>query len=239
MTRLISIFCCLFALLWTVNVHSADPSSSSKSDLEVKVVKVGKNVVLEVDGDKKRVLVESEVCLREGQLEQLVTKKQTKEHEAILAADADARHIHAALLLTGVKPGSTVKFEPKYVAPTGPQINISLRYTDEKGKTVTVPAKDWLRASKGKKLPKYEWVYVGSQLVPNNLNPKEPPYFLANDGDVICVCNFESALVDLNIQSSKDNDSLTFEADTDNIPAKGTKVTIILEPVLEKKDKDK
>src|SRR5437763_2455437 len=95
---LTTILCCLFGLLWTVNVQSADSGSSSKDEKpEVKRVKVGKNVVFEVEGDKKRVLVEAEVCLREGALEQLVTKKQTKEHEAILAADVDARHINAAL----------------------------------------------------------------------------------------------------------------------------------------------
>ena len=214
--RSLAFLCCFFGLLWTVRVQSADPSSSSKDEKpEVKTVKVGNNVTLEVEGDKKRVLIESEVCLRQGQLEQLVTRKQKKEHEAILAADADARHIQAALLLTGIKPGSTVKFQPKFAPPTGPQINVTLRY-EEKGKTITVPAKDWLRVSKEKKLPKYEWVFAGSKLVPG-VNPDDPPYFLANDGDLICVSNFESALIDLNIESSKENNNLTFEADTDKI----------------------
>ena len=229
--------CCLFGHIWTVNVRSADSSSSKDEKSGVKQVPVGKNVILEVEGDKKRVLVQAVVCLRDGLLEQLMTKKQTKEHEAILAADVDARHIHAALLAAGLKPGSTVKFSPKFASPTGPQINITLRY-EEKDKTITVPAKDWLRGSKGKKLPDYEWVFAGSQFVENNLNPKEPPYYLANDGDVICVSNFESALLDVNIASSADNDSLNFEANTPKIPEKGTKVTVILEPVAEKK-KDK
>jgi hypothetical protein len=229
--------CCLFGLLWTANVQSADPSSSSSSDKpEVKRVAVGKNVALEIEGDKKRVVIEAEVCLREGPLEQLMTKKATKEHEAILAVDADARHINAALLLTGVKPGSPVKLGEKITPATGPVVKITLRY-EEKDKTITVPAKDWLRAAKGKKLPDYDWVFAGSKLVENNIDPKAPPYFLANDGDVICVSNFESALVDLNVVSTSDNDSLNFEANTPKIPAKGTKVTVILETVPEKKDK--
>src|SRR5438034_5550667 len=63
-----------------------------------KKVNLGKNVFLEVQGDKRRVLVEAKVCLRTGQLEQFLTRKGTKEHEAILAADVDARDIHAALV---------------------------------------------------------------------------------------------------------------------------------------------
>src|SRR5438067_11255768 len=54
------------------------------------------NVLLEIlPGDKRRVLVKSTVCLRQGQLEQLLCRKRTKEHEAILAADvADVKDIH-------------------------------------------------------------------------------------------------------------------------------------------------
>src|SRR5438132_1001626 len=64
---------------------------------------VGKNVFFEKQGDVRRVHVLVTVCLREGQLEQLLTKKHTKEHEAILSADVDARSIHAALLAAGAE----------------------------------------------------------------------------------------------------------------------------------------
>jgi hypothetical protein len=116
------------------------------------------------------------------------------------------------------------------VPPSGPQINVTLRY-EEKGKTITVSGKDWLCGSKGKKLPNYEWVYAGSKLVPNNINPQEPPYFLANDGDVICVSNFETALLDLPIKSPKDNADLVFVANTERIPPLETKVVVVLEPL--------
>ena len=60
----------------------------------------------------KRVLMASEVCLREGALEVFLCKKNTKEHEAILRADYDARLIHELLLLAGaavlVIPGESL-----------------------------------------------------------------------------------------------------------------------------------
>src|SRR5579871_3039603 len=108
-----------------------------------KRVEVGKNVYFEKVGEQRRVIIDAYVCLREGQLEQLLTRKQGKEHEAILAADVDARHIHAALLLTGARAGSTVRFEPKYQPASGSKIKVTLEY-DEKGKKITVPAQQWV-----------------------------------------------------------------------------------------------
>ena len=61
------------------------------------------------------------------------------------------------------------------------------------------------------------------------------PHYLANDGDVICVSNFESAMLDVPFNSSKENTLLQFEANTERIPAVDTPVLVILEPMLEKK----
>src|SRR5579872_2433826 len=52
-------------------------------------VRIGQNVHLEIQGNQRRVLIGAYVCLRKGQLELLLCRKNTKEHEAILAADVD------------------------------------------------------------------------------------------------------------------------------------------------------
>src|SRR4051794_24876652 len=95
-----------------------------------KKVPIAKNIVLEIDGDKRRVLVTTQVCLRQGQLEQLLTRKRTKEHEAILVADIDARDLHKALLLAGAEAGSPVQFLPKFAPPTGTAVKVSLQYQE-------------------------------------------------------------------------------------------------------------
>jgi hypothetical protein len=233
------------ALVLTLTWHGlADPVKKPPKGTDagdkVKPVKVGPNVVFEKDGAKRRVLVTTEVCLREGELEQLLTRKHGKEHEAILAFDGDTRHIHAALLLTGAKPGSPAQYKnDKYIPAKGAKIKVTLQYKDAKGKTVTVPAQKWVRYCKSKKNLSSDWVFAGSRFVKNPLDEKKPDYYLANDGDVICVANFDGALLDLPVESSKSNEDHSFEANTDLIPAKGTKVTIILEPVPEKKTGDK
>jgi hypothetical protein len=195
---------------------------------------LGRNVWLEVQGEHRRVLIAATVCLREGQLEQLLCRKQTKEHEAILAADLDARDIHTALLAAGAKPGTPVRYQPKFQAPTGARISVSLQYED-KGKLVTVPAQRWIRNMATRKDLDHDWVFAGSVLVPDPDNKDRPPFYAANSGDVICVSNFESALLDLPINSPKDNSALNFEAHTERIPPLDTRVTIILEPAPDKK----
>jgi hypothetical protein len=228
----------VLALLAGCEGDSPAPAEKPKDDSakaeEAKKVLVGKNVFFEVQGSQRRVVLSGYVCLREGPLEQLLTRKEKKEHEAILAVDADARDIHKALLLAGAKPGQTVRFQPKYVPASGQSIKVTLRY-EKDGKQVSVPGQQWVRNARTGKDLDVDWVFAGSHLVDNPLDPNGPPIYLANDGDVICVSNFESALLDLPINSPKENSDLAWEANTDRIPPKGTKVVLILEPIPEKK----
>ena len=206
----------------------------SKKSVEVKKVPAGKNITLLIQGDKRSVQVDTVVCLREGPLEQLLTGKGKKEHEAILAADIDARDLHKALLLTGAEPGSTVQYQPKFKTPTGPTVKVFVQW-EEKGKLRTEPAQKWVMNFMTKKELNSDWVFAGSRFV-KSLDEGKPDYYLANDGDVICVANFESALLDLPFNSSKSDDERSFVAFTERIPPKETKVSLILEPVIEKKD---
>ncbi len=214
------------------------PEDSSKQNnaSNAKRVEMGKNVWLEVQGDKRRVIVQAEVCLREGMLEHLMCRKRTKEHEAILAADVDARDIHKALILAKATPGSTVKYKDDgtIIPPTGTKIKVTLRYKD-KDKQITVPGREWVRDLHTKKSLEHDWVFAGSEFQVNPLEKDKPPLYAANAGDVICVSNFEGAMLDLPINSSKNNAELEFEAFTERIPPVGTPVTVILEPVVEKK----
>jgi hypothetical protein len=220
--------------------ESADEAPQEAPRLaEAKKVPVGKNVWLEIQGERRRVVVQSKVCLREGQLELLLCKKHTKEHEAIVTADADARDIHKALLVTGAVPGSPVRYQPKFQAPTGTRIRVSVQFED-KGKSVTVPAQSWVRDFSTKKELQHAWVFAGSVLWPTGeRDDKSPPSYGANSGDVICLSNFEDAMLDLPVNSPKDNAELVFEAYTERIPPLDTPVKVILEPLPEPKKPEK
>jgi hypothetical protein len=172
--------------------------------------------------------------LRSGFLEHLLTRRNTKEHKAILAADIDGRDLPAALLLVGAEPGRPFLSRPKEIAPSGSSIRISLAYNGENGKSVRVPARQWIRHIKAKCDSPCDWVFAGSSFLVNNHDPGEV-YYLANDGDIICVANFETALLDVPIHSSASGVG-DYEAHTERIPPLGTAVQVILEPVRVGKD---
>lgn len=200
--------------------------------------KVGKNVYLETpDHGPRRVVINSYVCLREGQLEGFLTRRQAKEHEYILAADCDAQIIHATLVAAGAEAGSPVRFGPgdKYAPAHGTLIKVSVQYRDKQGKLVSMPAQQWIRNAVKKNALDHQWVFAGSRLIPDP-DQKLPPFYGANSGDLICICNMTEAMLDLPIKNlNSEPDTRIFEAWTERIPPMGTRVEVILEPVLDKK----
>jgi hypothetical protein len=202
---------------------------------EYKPINKAKTIFFEKKDDgTRRVHLLAEVCLREGPLEVFLCKNFTKEHEAILRCDADAREIHAALLLTGAEAGNPAKFVPKFQPPTGTKIKVSVTFR-EKGKVKTVPASEWVKDKVSGKDLMYDWVFAGSRLFRDPENPGATPFYMANNGEVISLSNFPDSMMDLPVKSSKDAADLLFEANTSRIPPLRSPVLVTLEPVVEKK----
>jgi hypothetical protein len=55
-------------------------------------------------------------------------------------------------------------------------------------------------------------------------------YYQADGGDVICVSNFPTAMLDLPFESSQQNAELAYEAFEGRVPPRDTEVDIILSP---------
>lgn len=104
---------------------------------------VQKTVLLDLAN--KRLLLKTEVVLRDGLLEMFLCKAHTKEHESIVAIDAEAYVIHAGLLALGAKSGEPVRFDPEYRPPQGQTIDIFVNWTDENGRAHRLPAQKWMR----------------------------------------------------------------------------------------------
>lgn len=186
-----------------------------------------------IDPKFKRVVVDGEVCLTEGQLEMFACIKGTKEHESILAIDCKAFVLHAALLAAGAEAGAPVQFTPAYKPASGTPIDISLVWTDSSG-IHRAKAQDWVKNYKTGKTLEYGWVFAGSGFYEDEETKEK--HYMAEGGDLICVSNFPSAMLDLPIESSQSNNALTFAANTEVIPPRGTKVRVVLTPRVEAKE---
>lgn len=217
----------LFALATFAPNHGDDPAATDpfKPDPAWKALDESKSIWF--DPSNKRLVVRAKVACREGFLEHLLCRENTKEHEAILASPALPRMIHAGLLLTGAKVGHPVKFRPKFEPPAGTSIAIALEWI-EGGKTRKADAKTWIKDEKSGKTLLQDWVFAGSSTF-EDPETKQTLY-AADGGDVITVSNFPSALLDLPFASSADDANRSFVANDKNIPAKGTWVTMYLNP---------
>ncbi len=180
------------------------------------------------DPESKQLVVRTRVVLRAGPLEHLLCLKGTKEHEAILATDAVPRQIHAGLLLTGAEPGHPVRFQPDFQPPAGAPIAIELLWKAD-DKLHRTDARNWVKDEKTKKALAEHWVFAGSELFTDPVTKKT--VYLADEGDLITVANFGSAILDLPLASSANDADRVFGADTDRVPPLGTEVFMRLGPV--------
>jgi len=188
-----------------------------------------------IDTKKKIVVIDGMIVLRKGALEMLACPPETKEHETIIQAQADSYIVHTALLMVGAKSGSPVVWEPKYKAANGTKIEIMVHWLDEKGKEKKLRAQEMIRNVKTKKAMTEDWVFAGSEFYTNPNTKKK--HYMADSGEMICVANFTTAMMDLPIESSQSREGLIFEAFTENIPPIRTKVRLVLKPVAKKSEK--
>ena len=179
------------------------------------------------DPQGKRVILRARVVLREGQLEHLMCKKGTKEHEAIVATDAPPLGIHTALILTGAEPGHPVQFVPEFAPPAGTAIAIEFLWRQD-GELRKTDARQWVWDEQTKAPLAIDWVFGGSLFYDDPVT-KERTY-AAEEGDLITVANFANAILDLPMKSSANDAERVFSANTAQIPPKGTEVFVALSP---------
>jgi hypothetical protein len=179
-----------------------------------------------LDAANKRVVVGGVVALAKGEIEVFACPKLSKEHEAIVATNCPARLVHAGLLAIGLEPGRPVSFDPEYAPARGPKVAVRVRWRDAAGQEHVRRAQEWIRDTKTGKPLDADWVFAGSGFWRDPADGSE--HYQADGGDMICVSNFPTAMLDLPIASSDSNESLLFEAFEGRVPAAGTAVELIL-----------
>jgi hypothetical protein len=182
---------------------------------------------VQVDVKNRQVRVDAETLAVDAPLEFFAVVNGTNEHESVLRSPAKPSHVHLALVMLGLEPGSPVSYSEatkKWTPPHGPPLHIAIEYQQD-GKTVTVPAYRWMRDIKTKKpMPPMTWIFAGSRVMDDG------NYAADVTGYLVSVVNFDLTMIDIPDLASNSNETLQWERNPDLMPPAGTKVTMIIEP---------
>jgi len=182
-----------------------------------------------IDSKNKRVILDGYVAMKDGPLEMFACPEGTKEHESIIGTLPESKEVHAALLAVGAKHGTPVEFLPRFVPATGQRIRIWVCYRNKAGKFQSVDGRRWVKKESTGKQMEPDWVFSGSGFWKDPESGKE--HYRADSGDMICVSNFNSAMMDIPVASSADASDLLFLPFSDRIPPAGTPLRLVLVPI--------
>jgi hypothetical protein len=209
-------------------------AQDGKQDAKPQAAKVGKLPFVSFDVKRRQVRVECEALGVEAPLEFFCVRSGGSEHESVLRTPAKPSDIHTALLALGLQPGKPVSYSEslkKWLPPSGPPLDIHLEW-EKDGRPVSVPAYRTMRDLKGKKeMPALHWVFCGSKVMDDG-------EFAADmTGYVVSVVNFDLTLIDIPDLASNSNDTLEWERNPEVAPPKGAKVTMVIGPAGETRER--
>jgi len=235
--------CALITTLLTSPELQADDHATASSQAVEKEsqVKAPELPGLKINLEEWCVDIEARTCLKEGMLELVACTKGTKEHESIVAVEAAARDIHAALLLLGAEAGrpahsksignSGTMWVP--VPPSGGKVDVFLVFKDEKfGKSFEKPISEFMVNEDGEIFPTHTFLFAGSELI-SDKEGGVPQYLADRSGNVMSITTFGDEVLCLPDIQSHDNAALNWNIAGSKLPEIGTQVTLRLRPQTE------
>lgn len=169
-------------------------------------------------------------------LEQVVCIPDTKEHESLVAAPVQPSHVHAGLLALGLNAGKPAGYEwvgkkGRPVPPEGDRVEVTLRFIDRTGATVTMKPGEMVKnARTGEAWPEPSWVFAGSVM---RVRQGREVYDADGTGTLIGLASFGSEVIAPLRVFSPDSqiDEPEWIANEKTVPAMDTKVTVRLTAV--------
>jgi hypothetical protein len=179
-----------------------------------------------IDAGGSRVFLEVVACVRG-----------TREHEALVVTEVKPSHVHAALLLAGLSPGTPgswhwtagkIEAEP----PTGDPVRVMLRWRGEDGRDRRASPEQWIRdVESGRGLWEGSvepWVFAGSAF---RMLGRREVYVADVEGTIVGLATFGDEVVAWSRVFSPEAavQPPQWIADPDRVPPAGTAVTVRLE----------
>ena len=194
---------------------------------------------IEVDLKKREVRMDAEVCLAEGILEFLICLPDTYEHETVFVTKSKPSLLHIALVLIGLDPSRLALAGLDWLE-TGTKrdrsrVNIEVEF-EERGEKARCKVSELLvsREHEDGEVPD-RWVFGGSAIV--KLDGKK--VYAADHHGVIAGIIPGSSVIQFAEKTGNPyrGEQEGLEANSETVPAKGTKVRIVFTPVRELRKK--
>ena len=184
-----------------------------------------------IDWQERTVELDVEIVLRRGPLELLACSPRTREHESILRVRAQPMHIFQAMGLIGLEPGLPLHYDEnhdRWIAPTGESLELEVCCREGEQNSFA-PVERWLLdVRRGRPPERLDWVFAGSRTFDNGRFGADV------DGTVICVVDFDTALIGLGSFHTADNERLWLAANTEAIPPAGSSCTLLIHSAARK-----
>jgi hypothetical protein len=179
------------------------------------------------------------IVLREGLLELIACREQSKEHESIIAIEARPQHVHLSLLMIGLESGHPggwrrdAEGNIHKIEPQGDRVRVSLVIGEGEGETEQ-PIEEFVIDTEGNHLPGSVFIFAGSQLIEQE--DEEPIYSADETGNAISLVSFGDELLAWPEPASTSNATLTWQPDTASVPPLETPVRLRVRPVVSEDD---
>ena len=220
---------------------SPAPENAKKPPFEVTPTEI-KMPGVTIDRATREVSIAGEVCLQSGILEYVVCMPNTFEHEAIFTTSAKPELVHAALLLSGLKPtpqlrGMTEIWWDKAMQQQASRVKIEVEWKHE-GVLKRVNLTSMLQGRQTSTVAtqkqdsepqiKDAWIFAGSFL---HLNKESGEQFYAanRSGILVGIWPDPSTVIQYGLPSGnpRDGEHVGIEIFEENVPQVGTKVKLV------------
>jgi len=185
---------------------------------------------IRVDTAARRIEVPARINMSKGILEYIAVTANGKLHESVLEMQAVPSHLHMAMLLLDLEPNEYVSVKPqgRRISKAGARVRMFVeRPSTKAGKVERVPVESllWNRKTKRPGKPA-EWAFMGSIFWEASYSADSARSVIGLVPDDTCVIGATE-----DVGNPYRGEGLGFEVNTRDIPAVGTPVTLVIEPV--------